>query len=94
MFSGNDDSKQFLADLEDYLDQGPQASPQRLSEIASWLKHLESAESSESDVKTVQLLGTAAGKQLDEQRTAYSSEHGDLYKTDSNRRMAGSIQGA
>ncbi|KAF2445086.1 ARM repeat-containing protein [Karstenula rhodostoma CBS 690.94] len=68
MFSTNDDSKQTVADLEDYLDQGPQASPQKLSEIEWWLKHLDSAESSESDVKVVQLLGTAAGKQWDEQR--------------------------
>ncbi|KAJ4350274.1 uncharacterized protein N0V89_008895 [Didymosphaeria variabile] len=68
MLSTNDNSKQVLADLEEYLGQGPQANPEKLSDIALWLKRLKSAESSETDVKAVQLLGTAAGKQWDEQR--------------------------
>lgn len=74
MVPSNDDSKQFLADLENYLDEGPQASPPKLLKTALWLKQLESMESSESDVKAVQLLGTAAGKQWDEQRMTHKSE--------------------
>ena len=59
MFSVADDPKQSLAGLEQYLEEGPQADQQKLSEIASWLKDLNPAESSASDVKAVQLLGTA-----------------------------------
>lgn len=75
MFSVANDPKQFLVDLEQYLDQGSQANQQILSEIASWLKDLSPATASESDVKAVQLLGTAAGKQWDEQSMFQSIEY-------------------
>ncbi|KAL1609889.1 hypothetical protein SLS60_001554 [Paraconiothyrium brasiliense] len=50
MLPTNDVSKQSLADLEEYLEQGPQANPQKLSDIASWLKRLKSAESSQYEI--------------------------------------------
>jgi hypothetical protein len=70
----NNDSRDLFADLDEYLDQGPQANPQKLSAIAPWLKQLNSVASSESDVKAVQLLGTAAGKQWDGQSMICDSE--------------------
>jgi hypothetical protein len=74
MFFTNNEPKDLLANLDEYLDQGPQADPQKLSDIAPWLKRLKSVESSESDVKVVQLLGTAAGKQWNGQSMTCNSE--------------------
>ncbi|KAJ4305176.1 hypothetical protein N0V90_000707 [Kalmusia sp. IMI 367209] len=66
MFSPSDNPKQALVDLEGFLNKGPQTEYQELSNIAAWLKQLDSAHGSETDVKVVQLLGTAVGKQWDE----------------------------
>ncbi|KAF1968814.1 hypothetical protein BU23DRAFT_601953 [Bimuria novae-zelandiae CBS 107.79] len=68
MFRAGDDPQESLADLEKYLEKGPQADYQELSKITLWLENLGPASNAESDVKAVQLLGTAAGKQWGENR--------------------------
>ena len=67
----SDDSRQFIVDVQNFLEAGPQAEQEELSYIATWLSGLNPKdvdEGYESNVKVVQLLGTAVGKQWGEHR--------------------------
>ena len=87
----SDDPQQLVVELEKYLEEGPQAKQDELAYVASWLGKLDGAKN-EFNVKAVQLLGTAAGKQWDETRMINNM----LFlgsNADNSRCMAGRIPG-
>lgn len=90
----SEEPRQFLLDVQNFLETGPQAAQEELSHIASWLSKLdleEMDESHQSNVKVVQLLGTAVGKQWEEHRMVLPS-HMILWQINNNGRcMAGPI---
>lgn len=88
----SDDPQQLVVDLEKYLEEGPQAKQDDLAYIASWLGNLDEAKN-ESNVKAVQLLGTAAGKQWDEIRTKKFMLVSEM-QINNSRCVAGRIPGS